>query len=173
MEIKLAFFKAKYGGFFSKLIKWRTGGDHSHVEMIFPQYKIFDKKQNRELSLCFSSYEKEGGVRFKFIYLNKAKWDFVPVEIPDNSLDELLSYAASLADAKYDWFGIVKFVLPHVPEKPDRFFCSEVIVHVLQKVFWLMPELISYKTSPNALFKYLQTNSQSNLLIQRVGRVRF
>lgn len=156
MEIKLAFFKAKYGGFFSKLIKLRTGGEHSHVELIFPQYKIYDEIAKRELSLCFSSYEKEGGVRFKFIYLTPEKWDIVPIDIPDTSLDKLLAFAATLADAKYDWFGIVKFVLPHVPEKPRRFFCSEVIVYVLQKTYDLLPALVSYKTAPSALFSHLK-----------------
>lgn len=156
MEIKLAFFKAKYGGLFAKLIKLRTGGEHSHVELIFPQYKIYDEIAKRELSLCFSSYEKEGGVRFKFIYLNPEKWDIVPIDIPDTSLDKLLSFAASLADAKYDWFGIVKFVLPHLPEKPGRFFCSEVIVYVLQKTYALLPALFSYKTAPSDLFSHLK-----------------
>jgi len=156
MEINLAFFKAKHGGLFAKLIKFRTRGEHSHVELIFPQYKIYDSKQNRELELCFSSYEKEGGVRFKFIYLNPEKWDIVPIKIPDDRLHELLAYAASLADAKYDWLGIVKFVLPHVPERPNRFFCSEVVVYLLQKVFGKFSDLISYKTAPSDLFKYLK-----------------
>ena len=159
MVINLAFFKAEYGGLFAKLIKWQSrkiNGKHSHVEMIFPQYKIYDEKGKRELSLCFSSYEKEGGVRFKFIYLDPKKWDIVPVKIPDDRLHELLAAAAELADCRYDWFGIVKFVLPHVPEKPGRFFCSEVIVYVLQKLFGKFPELISYKTSPSQLYQYLQ-----------------
>ena len=117
MVINVAFFKAKYGGFFSKLIKFqdrKIKGIHSHVELIFPQYKIFDPKGQRELSLCFSSYEKEGGVRFKFIYLNPEKWDIVPMKIPDDRLHELLAAAAELTDSTYDWFGIVKFVLPFV-----------------------------------------------------------
>jgi hypothetical protein len=155
MVIEFAFFKAKYGGLFSKLIKWRTKGEYSHVEMIFPQYKIYDKVKNRELSLCYSSYESEGGVRFKFIYLNPEKWDRIDFEIPDDKFEELLNHAASLADAKYDWAGIFKFVLPHVPERPSRFFCSEIQVYLIQKVLNIWHDLVSYKTSPNDLFKHL------------------
>ena len=158
MIINLAFFRAEYGGLFAKLIKFRTGGEHSHVEMIFPQLTITDQKRRRELQLCFSSYEKEGGVRFKFIHLDPKKWDIVPIEIPDNKLDELLAFSSSLADAKYDWLGIVKFVLPHVPERPDRFFCSEVVIYVLQQVIGLFPEIVSYKTAPSELFASIHKN---------------
>lgn len=158
MNINLAFFKAEYGGLFAKLIKWKTKGIHSHVEMIFPDYVVYDEKRNRELSLCFSSYEKEGGVRFKFIYLDPKKWDIVPVEIPDDKPHELMVLASSLTDAGYDWFGIVGFVLPHVPERPDRFFCSEVVVYVLQQAVGILLDLVSYKTSPAQLFLRITEN---------------
>lgn len=162
MIIHLAFFKAKYGGLFSKVIKRATRSEYSHVEMIFPM-RIYDKKNNRELSLCFSSYEKEGGVRFKFIYLNPKKWDLIPIEISDDSYHELLSFAASLCDAGYDWAGILKFVLPFVRQRPNKFFCSEVCVYVLQHACDLLWELTSYKTSPGDLFTHLQNTPQKEL----------
>jgi hypothetical protein len=154
MIIHLAFFKAAHGGAFSKAISWKTKSPYSHVEMIFP-HKIKDEKNNRELSLCFSSYEKEGGVRFKFIHLNPEKWDLVPIEIPDYEYENLLAYAASLCDAGYDWAGIFKFVLPFVRQRPHKFFCSEVCIYVLQHVCNMLWELTSYKTDPGELFTHL------------------
>jgi hypothetical protein len=156
MVINFAFFKAKYGGLTAKLIKLRTGGIHSHVELIFPQYTIYDSVKNRELSLCFSSYEKEGGVRFKFIYLNPEKWDIVPIEIPNDKLEDLLSFAAELCDADYDWPGIFGFVIPFFKENPKKFFCSEVLVYLFQKKLAMLEDLVSYKTSPTDLFRRLK-----------------
>lgn len=140
---------------FSKAIKLKTSSDYSHVEMIFPQHKIYDPVKDRMLSLCFSSYEKEGGVRFKFIHINPEKWDIITIPIEEYKIPKLLAYAASLCDCKYDWAGIFGFVLPFIRQRPTRFFCSEVVVYVLQQTFNKFPELISHKTSPGDLFKYL------------------
>ncbi|CAB4142483.1 hypothetical protein UFOVP434_13 [uncultured Caudovirales phage] len=162
MIIHFAFFKAKYGGVFSKAIKLKTKGEYSHVEMIFPHYSIFDPAANRKLSLCYSSYESEGGVRFKFIYLNPEKWDIIRFEIPDEKFESLLAEAAKHSGSKYDWAGIFKFVMPWVKEKPTRFFCSEIQVYIIQNVLGIWEDLVSYKTSPNDLHRYLSQKYPDN-----------
>lgn len=155
--IQVAFFKAKYGGFFSKAIKWKTKSPYSHVEIIFPDMKIHDTKNNRLLSLCFSSYEKEGGVRFKFIHLTPEKWDILTFQVSDEQYEALMALGSSLADAKYDWAGIMGFVLPWRKDRPDRFFCSEVVLYVMQEVLGIFKYVDAGKTSPGKLHEYLST----------------
>jgi hypothetical protein len=52
----------------------------------------------------------------------------------------------------YDWWGLMRFVLPWVKEHPHDWFCSEAVVAGLQEVRYLRGRQ-AWKISPNHLHR--------------------
>jgi hypothetical protein len=110
--MELAFYRGS-GTLYDKLIRWWTGSQFSHVEIVL---------ERREDSVTlFSSSPRDGGVRVKDCALDTAKWEFyvVPGEFPKGLMDYV--------GAKYDWLGIFgsQFFAAGWNLK-RRWFCSEI-----------------------------------------------
>lgn len=139
--MKIAFYKGK-GRLMDSLIRWWTGGKYSHCELLFADGHMF------------SSDAWTGGVRWNTNY-DLSNWDLV--EIPCTSAQErtLKAWCADLAGKKYDWLGVLWFVLPFVPESPDKWFCSELCAAGL-KIIGKFPYIIpSRKMSPTLLYEFV------------------
>lgn len=132
-----------------------TGSDYSHCEL------VFGGPNERGLSLCASASARDGGVRFKHIDLNSGHWDFYP--LPQFSAED---YARAMAwtyannDAKYDWLGLLWFVLPARFEHPRRYFCSEAVGRMLG-----LPE--PYKLHPQRLLDRLMAARRKQMQSQK------
>jgi hypothetical protein len=67
-------------------------------------------------------------VRAKYIAFNPERWDLYEVKI-----DELaaLNWFDEHQGQNYDWWGIVRFVLPFVPHRKGHWFCFEAVAAAL------------------------------------------
>lgn len=92
----------------------RTLSKYSHAEL------VIDGK-------CYSSSVRDGGVRGKFIDLDSGHWDVYQVTPAFDNPEQALTWFQEHDGARYDWPGIVRFVLPFVPQKKGEYFCFEAV----------------------------------------------
>jgi hypothetical protein len=144
--IKLAFYKAKYGSLYDRLIAWWTRpnfwnpfktGQYSHVEIIF---------SNGE---CYSSSPRDGGCRWKRIegIETNGRWDIAIVSECAFFEKSLISQCNRFAGQKYDWLCIFfTNLIPAKTQMPRRWTCSEFIarwVFYLQRASEWTPNKIA------------------------------
>lgn len=141
----LAFKDAELAGtFFSRLIRWKTGGRFSHVELWIDG--------PRENALCFSSREPHGT---GYAHINLSSPLFTIVEIaatPQQEMD-VRWFAEGTGVKRYDFLGILGFCFPWGEHDDADVFCSEWCTLVLQRVFGMFPGVKSWKTDPTQLFR--------------------
>lgn len=117
--MQLAFRKAFKGDWLDWLIGICTLSKYSHVELVF-----YD-------GMSFSSTAKDG-VRFAKIEFDD-KWDVLDYPVLPIYESVMRDFAEAQNGKKYDWMGIVGFVIP-IHEDRKRWFCTEVIVAAFQRV---------------------------------------
>lgn len=115
MSVKVAFYKGR-DTFLDRLVQWWTNSTYSHCEIVIGD-------------MAYSSSPRDGGVRAKKIAFTPEHWDFVVV--PDANVGQVLQWFEQHAGAKYDWLGLLGFVIPHRFNWPDRWFCSEACAEAL------------------------------------------
>ena len=173
-----AFYKAEYGGWFSKIIAGWTNSLHSHTETVFSRVATLDylemlnQTSPQELEelifdseplgssarLSFSASERDGGVRFKLIGYED-KWDSIPfVDILGNYISreteaDMITWCSKFVGRGYDYVGLLGFLiqkLPLIKQNPKKFWCSETTEMVAHKLSMLdrAPE----PPSPGALY---------------------
>jgi len=128
--------------FFDKMVEWRTGGIHTHVELVFSDGE------------SFSSSQWDGGTRFKTInYSNKEKWDMVPIGIYGMGEKAIREYCRELLGRKYDWRTILRlFAGKKIVEDQVKLMCSETCHHVLKKKARIFTRWNSSKVTPEMLY---------------------
>jgi hypothetical protein len=132
MKTRLAFYKAKNGDIFDKLIAWWTRSPYSHCEIV-----IGNK--------WYSSSPRDGRVRKAIIEPNPDSWDYI--DVPMNTMDEVLveTLFKKYDGAKYDFMGILlSQILPLGMHSKSKWFCSEICAYVLQNV-----DKLPYGKEPN------------------------
>ena len=137
-------------GIANRLIRWRLRGQYSHVEVVIepgdvPGHLMPDgsTRPNENGALwSVSSVAAErlpewsrrragriGGVRFKRIAFDPARWDTVRVRDAD-PIDAVI-LAKRLEGMCYDWRGVSSFALWLIPEDPDKVSCAELCARLL------------------------------------------
>lgn len=152
--MKLAFHIGARGTLFSKLICWKTKSRYSHVELV-----LQDPDFDNQTSICFSADEKDGGTRFKEIDLSdRTQWELIA--IPTNTRNRLAAwkYAEDHLDLRYDWLGILGFVLPWGEHDDNDRFCSEIVCDILQQpdVEGWFPRVKAWEVSPGELYDMVE-----------------
>ena len=143
MSCKVAFYKglsAPNRDWTDWLIcKW-TKGQYSHTELIVNGF-------------MYSSSPRDGKVRCKPHKIDNKTWDYIEVEA--NQKDILEFFKMTKGD-KYDWFGILGFIIP-IKDRTHDWFCSEWVSNALKisgcKKLWTKEPS---KISPNKLYKILK-----------------
>jgi hypothetical protein len=148
--MRFAFYKGRGGGWLSWLIgaaiRWRTNGQYSHVEAVFPDFLANGK------SLCFSSSEMDGGSRFKWIGVDNDP-DWTIVNAPHLDVQKCANWCKSQEGKPYDFRAILRFALG-IPMKPNGIaFCSESQVLMVQDQGFI-PQVDASRVSPED-FLYL------------------
>lgn len=130
-------------GIANRLIRWRLRGPYSHNEIIFePGDGVDDLMPDGSCApvdgalWCVSSVAAErmpawsrrrpgalGGVRFKRVKIDPAKWDVIP--LPGSARDA--ATRASVCEGEmYDWQLIAGFLNWLIPDKSGRWTCNEL-----------------------------------------------
>lgn len=128
--VKTAIFRA-----LDWLTRASTKGEFSHVEIAI---KRADDKYD-----CYSSSNRDGGVRCKEIDVTTSNWVLVPIDVHHLLIQ---SYYGKTKLQKYDLLGAIASTIPFVQLK-DRQFCSEWCFNAIKagsKEGW--------RFSPNDLF---------------------
>ena len=130
--MKLAMYKGPPSDFSHKVAHlftclW-TRSNYSHVELMLHESAVMNGKW-----LCASSSARDGGVRLKYINLNSGHWDIYDLPNFDrDAYNNAKAWFYEKGGAKYDWFGLLWFVLPvKAFNNPKRYFCSEAIASAL------------------------------------------
>ena len=146
MSCKVAFYKgltASYRNFTDWLIcKW-TRGPYSHVELIIDGF-------------MYSTNPRDGKVRVKEHTFDEKTWDYIEIENVD--VEKIKEFFKMTKSEKYDWLGILGFVIPF-KDRTERWFCSEWVSNALKiagcKKLWKQEPS---KISPNKLYEILKDN---------------
>jgi hypothetical protein len=101
----------------------------------------------------YSSSGMDGGVRLKPHKYNSSLWEYVNIDIDFNVL---LKIYQSTIGAKYDYLGILGFILP-LQDKKNRWFCGEWCSNVVKcsgnkKMYLYNPS----KLSPNDFYNIIK-----------------
>ena len=126
----IAMYKGPAKSLAQKLIHWGicsvTRSKYSHCELV-PGLRAADGTH-----LCLSSSLRDGGVRFKRIDLSSGSWDVFPIaEDNEETRARAIQWFVAHADQKYDYLGLLWFLVPIRLHRPDRQFCSEAIARAL------------------------------------------
>ena len=88
----------------------------------------FSRHSHGELCIdgvCYSSSAMDKGVRSKAIDIHSGRWDLYPLPGVDKAA--ALAWFEKHKGRRYDWPGIVSWVIRLVRHHPDRFVCFETI----------------------------------------------
>lgn len=89
---------------------------YSHVELVID-------------GRCYSSSERDGGVRSKDIDLSTGRWHIIDVLNAD--ADAVLTKFAEYDGLDYDWPGALRWGLPFLKQRPSAYYCFELVAHLL------------------------------------------
>jgi hypothetical protein len=136
-------------GIANRVIRWRLRGVYSHSEIVFQPWDGVDDlmpdgsaaPDNNGALWCVSSVAAEtlpewstrragrtGGVRFKRIKLDPARWETARVHADARRAATL---ARQLEGDLYDWQGVAGFLAWLIHQKVDRWSCAELCAHLL------------------------------------------
>jgi hypothetical protein len=138
--VKLALYKGRRSEnpkakLFDRAVAWWTRGPYSHCEIVF-------EDTPPQVAFCYSSSNRDGGVRCKAIDLTTGHWDVLDLDGFDE--DRAWGWFIEHHGAGYDFAGLFGFVLPWRTHDPRRWFCSEGCAAALG-----LPE--PHNLSPNGL----------------------
>jgi hypothetical protein len=160
-EIKIALYHAyrsPYAKWDDKIIAWWTFGPYSHAELVL--------ETDGQLMQCSSS-PRDGNVRCKQHRIDHKAWDYIPIQVTDEQYKRIIDFYKSIEGDRYDWFGILGFILP-TKDRQDLWFCSETVSNALKingfEKFW---KIESSRVSPNDLariFGLIESNKKPRLL---------
>lgn len=114
--MKIALYKATrpgLPGIYNRLVRWWEHGQYSHSELIFSD------------GLAASSSFEDGGVRFKRIDFNPARWDII--DLPDHLEPAARAWFTAHEGKSYDLLGNLHFLLGFLSDSRDKWFCSEAV----------------------------------------------
>lgn len=154
-------FKKQSSSWIDRIIQYITDGPYFHCELIFDQLSTNPADSKNWES--FSSSMSDGGTRFTYLDYdenNSNEWTVVTIS-NITKLKEMDCYhwCHSQLNRNYDYWGILRFLIPFVKIKIGRnWFCSEICLAALQSI-GLYEDLTPYLYSPNDLFNLLSLDN--------------
>jgi hypothetical protein len=97
--------------FLHALICAVTRSSYSHCELVID-------------GLCYTSSNRDGGVRAKRIDLTTGAWDVFPIT---GDREAALRWFREHYRECYDWIGALRIALPFLPNHARKWFCSEAV----------------------------------------------
>lgn len=143
-EVCLAFYRGP-GDWITWLIRLVTFGPFSHVELVFSD------------GVGFSASGRDGCVRFSRVegLEDEKRWALVPLEISREDELRLRVFCRRYLRLPFDWNGVLSFLLPWKRSDRGRWYCTELVLLVLQQELGLFID-VHRRLSPNDLYRELQ-----------------
>ena len=102
----------------------------------------------------YSSSLRDGGVRKKKHIYDFNKWKYLNIGFVEEN--NILDFFKQTNGDKYDWLGILGFIIPF-KDRTNEWFCSEWVANALKisecKKLWTKEPS---KISPNELYKIIK-----------------
>lgn len=120
--VYLAFYKSSSptATAWDKTIAFLDGSMYSHVELAV--------KREDDSYDCYSSSNRDDGIRYKNMKLDPEKWDLVPVDVSSRTVvDKYLENKG----CKYDYLGLLATKIKFMKGFKKRWYCSEFCAYVL------------------------------------------
>lgn len=128
----------------SKLIRWWTSSIFDHVEISLGNGKTIGARPR-------------GGVQINDVKLIEAvNWCVAKpaIGLMDEQLAEIINFAKSQVNKKYDWLGVIGFVIDRNINDPNRWFCSEFVERCFKHgKYPLIPRKSPSMTSPELIYQ--------------------
>ncbi|MGM8897556.1 MULTISPECIES: hypothetical protein [unclassified Psychrobacter] len=120
----LAFYIADHGKLLDRTISLIDGSPFSHCELVINDLgnQCYD---------CISSSHRDGGLRRKNIDMSGSHWVLIPVKC---DMGHVLRWFDKRQNFKYNYFGIIRTVIPNFYEPAHSLFCSEACADMLELV---------------------------------------
>lgn len=149
--MKIAFYRAAHGNWIDRLID-RLSGErgYSHSELIFSDGVPFSSTTRDPSIDPFTGKMKSDGTRFKWISYKPERWAMLDLPVSVVQEQAIRRKAESMLGARYDYRGVMRFVLPFVPQGRREYFCTEADIVACQDAF-LFPAVAAWKESPNSI----------------------
>lgn len=133
--MQVAFYRASrpgMAGLYNRIVRLVDGGPYSHAELVFSD------------GLAASSSYMDGGVRFKRIEFDPAKWDVLELDRQRFHETRARAWFTEHEGTPYDLAGNLKFVWHWWPASKWRYFCTSAIAAALElppvtKPWWYGP----------------------------------
>ena len=149
MNFYFAFYKVdqSYARWDDRLINWWTGKlGYSHVEIVVDD--------NNEY-IMYTSSPRDGGVRKKKHNWDEKIWTYIKIDLDFDHLQEIFNLTVG---DKYDWLGILGFILP-TKDRTHEWFCSEWCSNVLKTYGNKTLSILEpSKISPNKLYSLFKND---------------
>jgi len=149
--MQIIFYDNQDCNFIDKVIRFRTAtwkqrfdGSWkylpSHVELLFSD------------GMMFSASQYENKTRFKEHNLSSTHWSRLALDVDEKTEGRIRLWCLNQAGKKYDYLGVLGFVMPFIKDSRNRWFCSEVCCEALKQNTNLVNLYIdSSKVSPAKL----------------------
>jgi hypothetical protein len=104
---------------------WRF--NYCHTELWLPDEAFSFETNGLRLGQCFSA--RPDGVSFKSAekVLTGYAWDYWEIEISQKCYERIMSFMNKEAGDKYDYSGLMHYILVFVAQDPNRWYCSEIV----------------------------------------------
>lgn len=119
-------------------VRLRTWSKYSHAELVIDGW-------------AYSSSVRDKGVRRKKIDFNPERWDLIDIDPKRVNVDYALAFFLRWQDSDYDWWNIIRYILPFVPQKQDQFVCFEFVAAMLNAPGY-------YRVDGDDLLEWAQAN---------------
>lgn len=142
--MRAAFYKGTrpgFSGLYNRVVRLVDGGPYSHAELIFSD------------GMAASSSLVDGGVRFKRIAFDPARWDIVDLDPAQFDEAAARAWFTKHQGAPYDLAGNLKFVWSWWPASKTAWFCTSSIAAALrlppvEKPWWYGPRKLAARLFP-------------------------
>lgn len=144
MKIQLAFYKGPPKSddlvhvVTHNAIKLRTWSKYSHAELVIDDWS-------------YSSSVRDKGVRRKRIKFDPTRWDIIDIDPSRINASYALNFFFMFEDSEYDWWNILRYVLPFIKHKQNKFVCFEFIGAMLNFAGY-------YRLDGDDLYEWAKTN---------------
>lgn len=129
MALHLAFYRGRKKDnsdttWYDRIVCFTTWSKYSHVEI------LYHFNDTLKVGYSWGSSPRDNGVRMAQFYYNPQHWDIFELQSPKTEID-MNSFFSQELGCKYDWLGVLRFVIPFLPESKTRWFCSEIVASFL------------------------------------------